>query len=254
MKRKRGDILIALLSLADIIVLINMAQLLPKGAVSIAIYSFDFLVVVLIMFSFCRRMKESGQWKKFLSRNWYEFPGMIPIVVFALAGQGSAIYDGFITVGVMLRVLAIIYLIKLSRSLEEKSRILGGHILLQMFIIFFLVLTVSSFLFYSVERTAANSQISSMGDALWWTIQTASTSTFGPNATTFAGRIVGSIIMLVGIGITSSFISALAAGWTKSRTRATPNENDPKQILKVRLAKGEITKEAFLDLQKLISD
>jgi uncharacterized membrane protein len=51
-----------------------------------------------------------------------------------------------------------------------------------------------------------------------------------------------------------SFISALAAGWTKSRTRATPNENDPKQILKVRLAKGEITKEAFLDLQKLISD
>jgi uncharacterized membrane protein len=117
--------------------------------------------------------------------------------------------------------------------------------------ILFLVMTVSSFLFYSVERTAANSQ---MGDALWWTIQTASTSTFGPNATTFAGRIVGSIIMLVGIGITSSFISALAAGWTKSRTRATPNENDPKQILKVRLAKGEITKEAFLDLQKLISD
>ena len=47
---------------------------------------------------------------------------MIPIVVFALAGQGSAIYDGFITVGVMLRVLAITYLIKLSRSLEEKSR------------------------------------------------------------------------------------------------------------------------------------
>ena len=122
MKRKRGDILIALLSLADIIVLINMAQLLPKGAVSIAIYSFDFLVVVLIIFSFCRRMKESGRWKKFLFRNWYEFPGMIPIVVFALAGQCSAIYDRFITVGVMLRVLAITYLIKLSRSLEEKSR------------------------------------------------------------------------------------------------------------------------------------
>jgi uncharacterized membrane protein len=114
--------------------------------------------------------------------------------------------------------------------------------------ILFLVMTVSSFLFYSVERTAANSQ---MGDALWWTIQTASTSTFGPNATTFAGRIVGSIIMLVGIGITSSFISAIVC---LSRTKATPNENDPKQILKIRLARGEITKEAFLDLQKLISD
>jgi uncharacterized membrane protein len=254
MKRKRAEILLGLLGLADIVLLTNMVHLLPKGAGSIAIYSFDFLVVALIIFSFCRRMKESGQWKKFLFRNWYEIPGMIPIVVFALAGQGSAIYDGFITVGVMLRLLAIIYVIKLSRSVEEKSRILGGHILLQIFIIFFLTLTISAFLFYSAEHTAANSQITTMGDALWWTIQTASTSTFGPNATTFAGRIVGSIIMLVGIGITSSFISALAAGWTKSRTRATPNENDPKQILKVRLAKGEITKEAFLDLQKLISD
>ena len=93
-----------------------------------------------------------------------------------------------------------------------------------------------------------------MGDALWWTIQTTTTSTFGPNANTFAGRIIGGIIMLVGIGITGSFISGLAAGLTRSRIKVTPNENDPKQILKIRLAKGEITKEAFLDLQKLIKD
>jgi uncharacterized membrane protein len=198
-------------------------------------------------------MKESNQPKKFLIRNWYEIPGMIPIIVFALAGQGSAIYDGFITVGVMLRVLAIIYLIKLSRSIEDKSRIIGGHILLQIFIIFFLALTISAFLFYSAEH-AANSQITTMGDALWWTIQTTTTSTFGPNANTFAGRIIGGIIMLVGIGITGSFISGLAAGLTRSRIKGTPNENDPKQILKIRLAKGEITKEAFLDLQKLISE
>lgn len=41
-----------------------------------------------------------------------------------------------------------------------------------------------------------------MGDALWWTLQTATTSTFGSNATTTEGRIIGGIIMLVGIGIT----------------------------------------------------
>lgn len=186
--------------------------------------------------------------------NWYEIPGMIPIVIFALAAQSSAISDGFITVGVMLRVLAIIYVIKLSRSLEEKSRILGGHVVLQIFIIFFLTLTILAFLFYSAEHTSENSQIRTMGDALWWTIQTTSTATFGPNANTYAGRIVGGIIMLVGIGITSSFISALAAGLTRSRLRGTSTENDPKQILKIRLAKGEITKEAFLDLQRLISE
>ena len=73
-----------------------------------------------------------------------------------------------------------------------------------------------------------------MGDALWWTIQTTSTATFGPNANTYAGRIVGGIIMLVGIGITSSFISALAAGLTRLRLRGTSTENYPKQILKTK--------------------
>ncbi|MGB7633934.1 MAG: ion channel, partial [Nitrososphaeraceae archaeon] len=55
---------------------------------------------------------------------------------------------------------------------------------------------------YKAERTDVNSQITSMGDALWWTLQTATTSTFGPNVENTEGRILGSIIMLVGIGIT----------------------------------------------------
>ncbi|MFZ0895869.1 MAG: ion channel [Candidatus Nitrosopolaris sp.] len=199
-------------------------------------------------------MKESQQSRRFLFNNWYEIAGMIPIVVFALAGQRSDIFDGFIIMGVMLRLLAILYLIKLSRSIEDKSRILGGHVVLQIFIIFFLTLTISAFLFYSAEHSAPNSQITTMGDALWWTIQTASTSTFGPNAITPAGRIVGSIIMLVGIGITTTFISTLAAGLMRSRTKGTSTENDPKMILKIRLAKGEITKESYSELVRLLSE
>ena len=71
-----------------------------------------------------------------------------------------------------------------------------------------------------------------MGDALWWTIQTTTTSTFGPNANTFAGRIIGGIIMLVGIGITGSFISGLAA-WIdeikdKGHTKRKRSETDTK--------------------------
>jgi voltage-gated potassium channel len=254
MRRKRGDVLIAFLSLADIIVLVALSSLSSTGVAKIGIYSFDTLVVALIAFSFFKRMKESQQWRRFLFNNWYEIAGMIPIVVFALAGQRSDLYDGFITVGVMLRLLAILYLIKLSRSIEDKSRILGDHVVLQIFIIFFLITTISAFLFYSAEHSVPNSEIKTMGDALWWTIQTASTSTFGPNASTPAGRIVGSIVMLVGIGITSIFISTLAAGLTRSRTKGTFTENNPKLILKIRLAKGEITKETYSELLKLVSE
>ena len=64
----------------------------------------------------------------------------------------------------------------------------------------------------------------------------------------------GGIFMLVGIGITSIFISTLAAGLMRSRTKGTSTENDPKMILKIRLAKGEISKESYSDLLKLVSE
>ena len=67
------------LSLIDLVVLVGMFQLLPIGAGSIGIYFFDSLIVTLIIFSFCRRMKEFKQWRRFLFQNWYEIPGMIPI-------------------------------------------------------------------------------------------------------------------------------------------------------------------------------
>ena len=254
MKRKIGPLLIVLLSIADLIVLVGMLLTLPTNATGGIIYSFDFLVVCLLAFSFCRRLKVSKHRKGFLFKYWYEIPGMIPIVVFALVAQGSDIPDGIITVGVMLRGLAMINAFKLSPNLEEKSKILGGHVLLQLFIIFFLTLIILTFLFYSAEHKTPNSQIKNMGDALWWTIQTTSTATFGPNPTTDVGRIVGTITMFVGVGITGTFISTLAAGLTKSRIKDTPsNENDPEQILKMRLAKGEITTEVFLELKRLIS-
>lgn len=254
MKRNIVPILIVLLSVADLVILVGMLITFPTYSTRVIIYSFDFLVVCLLVFSFCQRMNESKQRKGFLLKNWYEIPGMIPIVIFALAGQGSDIFDGFITVGVMLRVILLIYVFKLSNFLEQKSKILGGHVLMQLFLIFFLTLIVSSFLFYYAEHKTANSHIKNMGDALWWTIQTTSTATFGPNPTTEVGRIVGTIIMFVGIGITGSFISTLAAGLTKSRIKVTSdNEDDPERILKIRLAKGEITKEVFLDLKKLAS-
>jgi voltage-gated potassium channel len=253
MQRKKGDVLIGFLALADIVVLIVMSTWNSTGVENIIIYTFDSFVVAFIAFSFCRRMKESQQWKRYIINNWYEIVGMIPIVVFALAGQSSNEINAFITLGTMLRVLAVIYVIRLSRSIENKSRILGSHAVLQIFILFFLALVVSAFFFYNAENSNENSQITTMGDALWWTLQTATTSTFGPNVATGEGRIVGSIIMLVGIGITGAFISTLAAGLTRSRTKGKSAEEDPKAILKIRLAKGEITKEAYFDLLKLIS-
>ena len=236
MRAKRGAILLSFLILADVIVLFAMIVLSPTGAANIIIYSFDTFVVALIVYGFCRRMKESHIGRRFIMNNWYELPAMIPIVIFASA-RSIDTYDGIITLVAIFRLLASIYVIRISRSLEDKSRILGGHTTLQVFVVFFLTLNILAFLFYSVEHPVENSQITTMGDALWWTIQTASTATFGPDPDIAAGRIVGSIIMFVGIGITGIFISTLAAGLVRSRAEKNRNQlgYDTKQMIKGRI-------------------
>lgn len=235
------------LSLADIAVLISMSTSLSTGTQNYIVCAFDALVV--IMFSYCRRLKESHNGRKHLIDSWYEILGMIPIVFFAIAGQLSNDYDGYITLGIMLRLLAILYLLRLSRSIENRSRIFGNRTVLQIFILFFLTLTISSFLFYRAESSDVNSEITTMGDAIWWTLQTATTSTYGPNATTSEARILGGIIMFIGIGITGAFISTLASGLTRSRAPDI-SEKDTTTILKIRMAKGEITKETYLVLSE----
>jgi uncharacterized membrane protein len=67
------------------------------------------------------------------------------------------------------------------------------------------------------------------------------------------GRSIGmseTIPALLGIGITGV---TLPSGLTRSRTSEI-SEKVLKTILKIRLAKGEITKETYLDLLRLLSE
>jgi hypothetical protein len=95
--KKRGDILVALLTLADIIVLVIMYPLLtPRTAESVVIYVFDAFVVSVMALDFYRRMKKSQQARRrYILNNWYEIPSMIPIVVFTLA-QSFTTHDDII--------------------------------------------------------------------------------------------------------------------------------------------------------------
>lgn len=251
---KKYDILAVVLGIIDLTLLTVTASSTQTGIENIVAYQFDIVVIALIAYTFGRRVKESVNRRRYIIRNWYAILGMVPVVVYVSVGQTSDYYDGFVAVGIMLRLLGLVYLISQFRFIGDKASIIGGHKTLQIFIIFYLVITISAFFFYLSEHFNTDSEITTMGDALWWTVQTVTTSTFGPNAVTTEGRIVGTIIMLLGIAVTGTFISTLAIGLTKSRSKSdTEIREEPRAILKIRLAKGEITKEEYMELAKLIS-
>jgi len=254
------DVVVALLTLADIIVIVIMYPLLPPiAAETLVVYIFDALVVAVMALGFYTRMRKSQQEKNssrmFILSNWYEIIAMIPIVVFA-AARSFTTHDDIIVVGIMFRVLGVLYVLRLFHFIRDNLRIFGGNRTLQVFINFFLALTITTFLFYAAEHYDRNSQIKTMGDALWWTIQTMSTPTYGPMPATYAGRIVGSVTMIIGVGITGVFISTLASRLTKLRTRQKLSSNhqlsyEMKQTIKSKIDGLEDLSET--DVQLLLS-
>jgi voltage-gated potassium channel len=252
--RKIRDVVVALLTLADIIVLVVMYPFSTSRLTeTLAVYIFDAFVVSVMTLGFYTRIRKSQKGRRiFILNNWYEMLAMIPIAVF-VAARSFTTHDDIIVVGIMFRGLGVLYVLRLFSFVEDSLRIFGGNRTLQAFINFYLALTITSFFFYAAEHSIQNSQINTMGDALWWTIQTMSTATYGPNPATSAGRIIGSITMIIGVGITGVFISTLAAGLVRLRTKNHSNQlgYETKQTIKSKIDGLEELTEA--DIQILLS-
>jgi voltage-gated potassium channel len=69
------------------------------------------------------------------------------------------------------------------------------------------------------ERAAARANITTFGDALWWAVSTITTVGYGDRyPVTAAGRAIGIVLMIVGVGI-FGVVAASAAAWFISADR-----------------------------------
>ena len=81
---------------------------------------------------------------------------------------------------------------------------------------------------YLVESTDPEAMITDIGDAFWWAIVTVTTVGYGDlYPVTPGGKIVASMMMIIGIAILGILISTLGAGLIESRFR----EEDKKKAI-----------------------
>lgn len=84
---------------------------------------------------------------------------------------------------------------------------------------------LGAFAEYQIESPVQGDKINTFGDALWWSIATVTTVGYGdvyPITTT--GRIVESILMIVGIAILGWLISTLGESLIESRISKIKNQ------------------------------
>ena len=142
------------------------------------------------------------------------------------------------------KILRVFRLVRVSRLLRDygvknvtrsllKDR--AGSALLTLLLMGILVLEFGSLEILHVEQNAAGANITTASDALWYTIVTISTVGYGDRyPVTNDGRVIGSLIIIVGVGIFGTFTGYLAnlflAPSKKKPAAQPPPVNDDAQL------------------------
>ena len=108
---------------------------------------------------------------------------------------------------------------------------------------------------YVVEHDAEDTQIHTWLDAFWWASATATTVGYGDIVpVTETGRIIGIVMMYVGIGIIGSLISIVGATLIGSRMNKTGISDDTKSLLISKIEELEKLEKKDIDLLKKMID
>ena len=237
------DIIVASLTVISLVIVLIDYILTLSTIQKLAIYLFDLVVVILLAWDFSLRVKASSHRGSFILRHWYEFPAMLPLILYTVG-------DTSLFVGAIIHNLRIITLFRVIRLYNLLSLIGGSEfILLAGFSIFAIVFGAIGI--YLVEPGAPGANIKNLDDAFWWSVSTISTVGYGDvYPVTTEGRIIATIIMFAGIGILGTFISTVGAKLISEKLKKdVPTvRDDTKRIIKERINKIEVLNQKDFDL------
>lgn len=111
------------------------------------------------------------------------------------------------------RSLRVLRVIVVLRGLEPYLNTRSSRVGMIVGVTFPLILYTAALSIYEAERYADGSNITSFGDAVWWSIASVTTVGYGDKfPVTPDGRLVATFLMVIGIGLFSA-LTALLASW-----------------------------------------
>jgi voltage-gated potassium channel len=223
------EIIISTITVISVIVSIILFVSVLSDAQIAAIYIFDSMVTIILIYDYCDRLIKSKNKKNFLVQHFYEIPAMLPLIFFSFLEYEASVAAVFramriIRIFRLLRLLRLINLFKMAKFLKASG------------FIYLVILLVVSIIFGAigmlvVEEGHPNSTIKDFGDALWFSTTTITISGFGDVVpATTEGRIISSILILVGLTTILGFISSFGATVVQKRINKKVIAHDPKKI------------------------
>ena len=154
------------------------------------------------------------------------------IILLAALRAGRGVYDLWYIASSMGRLGKMLDTIIIQAGILASVTILGGSVII-----------------YLAEAGAPGSSVHSYLDALWLTLATITTVGYGDMVpVTGLGKAIAGMIMLVGIGLFTFFLSSLAAGLVKVvmlEEPVSPLERKKRLIAEMVKHLGDLTEEEF---------
>ena len=193
-------IIIAILSLLAISVLLFAS--LP-AQVDIIIYRINFVISLVFLVDFFRSLSLAKDKLHYLRWGWLDLLAGIPILPLPLY---------YVRVVRIARGVRRIRRVRPSEIRHQFTDQQAQSALLSTALVALIVVFVSSVLVLNVESQAANGNIDTGQDALWWALVTISTVGYGDlYPVTDNGRFIAGVVIVVGVALYSVLVSFLAS-------------------------------------------
>jgi voltage-gated potassium channel len=199
-------LVLTVLSLAIMVVLVLPVSEATRQLLTV----YDNAICVIFLLDFFGNLSRASSKREYFigRRGWLDLLGSIPAL-------------GFFKYTALLRLARLSRLARITRLLRGQNKrelvddVLthrGQYAAFVSVMAAMIVLVVCSVLVLQFESHAADANITTGGDALWWAIVTITTVGYGDYfPVTGAGRVTGALVMFAGVGIIGALASILAS-------------------------------------------
>ena len=178
--------------------------------------TFDLGVVVILALDYVARLRSSTNKRKFFLRHLYELPAMIPLFLTGAADSTSFLH--------YIRLLALFRIIRLYNIMSY----IDGSELIILATMSAICIIFGGFAVFIFEAPAPDSNIETISDSMWWSIETITTVAYGEYyPVTPEGKVVASIMMFAAIAFLWTFVGALGSRFAEKRAAKRGETQNP---------------------------